>query len=135
MAVSATFNIGGLSPYVGDAIEDPSGYCNQQNPSGYYSQQVPLDLRSNPSKEGGVDVGALANEAQGSPGDQQAKEDQDHGAIQALFSFTSPGLVLFWRPLLEDQTRVKGMSIFIGSKAFWIMHQAFCWRRPFCHLS
>ena len=40
IAVSATFNIGDLSPYVEDTIEDPS------------------DLRSNPSKEGEVDAGA-----------------------------------------------------------------------------
>ena len=71
MAVSATFNIGDLSPYVEDNIEDPS------------------DLRSNPSEEGEVDAGALANEVQGNPGDQQSKDDQDQGAIRALFSFTS----------------------------------------------
>ena len=35
------------------------------------------------------DARALAKEAIGSPEDQQAKEDQDQGAIQALFSFTS----------------------------------------------
>jgi len=35
------------------------------------------------------DAGALAKEVQGNLGDQQAKENQDQGAIQALFSFTS----------------------------------------------
>jgi len=40
MAVLATFNIGDLSRYVEDSIEDP------------------LDLRLNPSDEGEVDVGA-----------------------------------------------------------------------------
>jgi len=45
MAVSAMFNIGDLSHYVEDNIEDPS------------------DLRSNPSEEGEVDAGALAKEA------------------------------------------------------------------------
>jgi len=38
MAVSATFNIGDLSPYIEDCFEDP------------------LDLRSNPFKERKVDV-------------------------------------------------------------------------------
>jgi len=71
MAVSATFNIGDLSPYVKDNFEDPS------------------DLRSNPSEEGEVDARALAKEAQGNLGDQQAKDNHDQGAIQALFSFTS----------------------------------------------
>ena len=71
MAVSATFNIGDLSLYVEDNIEDPS------------------DLRSNPSEEGEVDAGALAKETQGNLGDQQAKDNQYQGAIQALFSFTS----------------------------------------------
>jgi len=47
MAVSATFNIRDLSPYVEDVIEDHS------------------DLRLNPSEEGEVDAGALAKEAQG----------------------------------------------------------------------
>ena len=64
-------NIGNLSPYVDDTMEDPS------------------DLRSNPSEEGEVDVGTLAKEAEGNLGDQQAKDNQDQGAIQALFSFTS----------------------------------------------
>ena len=71
MVVSATFNIGDLSPYVEDNIEDPS------------------NLRSNPSEEGEVDAGALAKEAQDTLGDQQAKDSQDQGTIQALFSFTS----------------------------------------------
>ena len=35
------------------------------------------------------DVGALAKGTLGIPEDQQVKEDQDQGAIQALFSFTS----------------------------------------------
>jgi len=39
MAISATFNIGDLSPYVEDCFEDPS------------------DLRSNPFEEGEVNVG------------------------------------------------------------------------------
>ena len=51
--------IGDLSPYVEDNIEDPS------------------DLRSNPSEEGEVDAEALAKEAQGNLGDQQAKDNQD----------------------------------------------------------
>jgi len=80
MAISSTFNIGDLSPYVEDAIE---------NPSRYYSQQKPSDLRSNPSEEGEVDAGALAKGTLGIPEDQQVKEDQHQGAIQALFSFTS----------------------------------------------
>ena len=63
MAVSATFNIGDLSPYVKDNFEDPS------------------DLRSNPSEEGEVDARALAKEAQGNLGDQQAKDNQDQGAV------------------------------------------------------
>jgi len=71
MAVSATFNIGDLSPYVEDNFEDPS------------------DLRPNPSQEGEVDAGALAKETQGNLGDPQAEDVQDQGAIQALFSFTS----------------------------------------------
>ena len=41
-----------------------------------------IDLRSG-------DAGALGIEAQGNPGDQQAKDDQAQGAIRALFSFTS----------------------------------------------
>jgi len=55
MAVSAMFNIGDLSPYVEDNLEDPS------------------DLRSNPSEEGKVDAGALAKEAQGNLGDQHPR--------------------------------------------------------------
>jgi len=35
------------------------------------------------------EAGALAKETQGNLGDQQAKDNQDQGAIQALFSFTS----------------------------------------------
>jgi len=46
-------------------------------------------LRLNPSEEGEVDARALAKGAQGSTRDQQAKQDKDQGAIQALFSFTS----------------------------------------------
>jgi len=87
MAVSATFNIGDLSPYVEDNIEDPS------------------DLRSNPSEEGEVDAAALAKEAQGNPRDQQAKDDQDQGAIRALFLFTSSRVCTILETLLEDQTR------------------------------
>jgi len=71
MAVSATFNIGDLSPHVEDNIENPS------------------DLRSNPSEEGEVDAGTLAKETQSSLGDQQAKDNQHQRAIQALFTFTS----------------------------------------------
>jgi len=36
-----------------------------------------------------IDAGALAKEAQGNLRDQQAKDNQDQGAIQALLSFTS----------------------------------------------
>ena len=72
MAISATFNIGDLSPYVDDPIEDPS------------------DLRSNPSEEREVDAGAYP---QGYPEDNQGQGDQDQGAlsgkIRALFSFPS----------------------------------------------
>ena len=96
MAVSATFNIGDLSPYVEDNIEKPSGY---------YSQSKPSDLWSNPSEEGEVDAGALAKKVQGSPKDQQAKEDQDQGAIQALFSFTSSRACTVLETPLVDQTR------------------------------
>ena len=53
MAVSATFIIGDRSPCVEDNIEDPS------------------NLRSNPSEEGEVDVGAYGK---GHPGDHQGKE-------------------------------------------------------------
>ena len=52
----------------------------------------PSDLRSNPSEEGEVDAGALAKETQDTLGDQQAKDSQDQGTIQALFSFTSSRL-------------------------------------------
>ena len=69
MAVSTTFNIGNLSPYVEDNIDKPSGY---------YSQYKPPDLCPNPSEDGEVDTGALVKEAQG---DQQAKNNQDQGAI------------------------------------------------------
>ena len=57
----------------------------------------------------------------------------------------APGFALVWRPILEDQTRpqldesyfvgLPNMSIFTGSKVFWIIYQAFCWRRPSFHLS
>ena len=66
MAVSATFNIGDLSPYVEDTI---------YNPSRYYSQLKLSDFKSNPSEGGELDAGELAKEAQGFPGDQQAMED------------------------------------------------------------
>jgi len=46
-------------------------------------------LRPNPSAEGEVDAAALAKGTIGIPKDQQVKEDQDQGAIQALFSFIS----------------------------------------------
>ena len=68
MAVSATFNVGDLSPYVKDSVEDPS------------------DLRTNPSEEGEVNAGACT---QGNLKSQQGQGDQAQGAIQALFSFTS----------------------------------------------
>ena len=45
MAVSATFNIGDLSPYVEDNIDKPSGY---------YSQYKFPDLWPNPSEDGEV---------------------------------------------------------------------------------
>ena len=65
----------------------------------------PSDLRSNPSEEGEVDTGALAKEAQGNLGDQQAKDNQDQGTIQALFSFTSSQVCTVLGPLLKDQTK------------------------------
>jgi len=52
IAVSAMFNIGDLSPYVEDTVEDPS------------------DLRSNPSEEGEVNAGAFP---QGHPRDDQGQ--------------------------------------------------------------
>jgi len=72
MVVSATFNIGDLSPYVEDSIEDPS------------------DLRLNPSEEGKVDAGAFL---QGPPGGDQGQGSPEQGAltcqILALFPLTS----------------------------------------------
>jgi len=67
MAVSATFNIGDLSPYVEDAMENPS------------------DLRSDPSEEGDVDVKHMGqrNKDQGTLASQ----------IQALFSFPSSNIL------------------------------------------
>ena len=50
MAVLATFNVGDLSPYVEDSLEDPS------------------DLRPNPLEEGEVDAGAGDHNPQGHPG-------------------------------------------------------------------
>jgi len=54
MAILATFNIGDLSPYVEDTMEDPS------------------TLRSNPSKKGDVDTG---ESTQGHLEDDQAQGD------------------------------------------------------------
>jgi len=75
MAVSATFNIGDLSPYAEDTVEDA------------------LDLRSNHSKEGKVDVGACP---QGHVEDGQGQRSQEQGSlasqIQALFSFPSSSI-------------------------------------------
>jgi len=70
MVVSATFNIGDLSPYVEDTMEDPS------------------DLRSNPFEEGEDDARPYP---QGHPEDSQGEGDPKQRAfnaqIQALFSF------------------------------------------------
>jgi len=71
MAVSATFNVSDLSPYVEDSIEDPS------------------DLRPNPLEEREVDAGVGEQRPQDHSGSSQDKKDQDQGAIQALFSITS----------------------------------------------
>jgi len=46
MVVSATFKVGDLSPYMEDALEDPS------------------NLRSNSLEEGQIDVGACSMESQ-----------------------------------------------------------------------
>jgi len=127
MAVSATFNIRDLSPYVEDNIE---------NPSGYYSQSKPSDLRLNPFEEGEVDAGALAKGTLGIPEDLQVKDDQDQGAIQALFSFThSRACAVLETPFggsnqgMIGRVLLFGLSIistFTGLKAFWVMCYTFC---------
>ena len=71
MAVSATFNVGDLSPYVEDSIEDPS------------------NLRSNPLEEGEVDARAGEQGPQDHSRNPQDKQGQDQRAILALFSITS----------------------------------------------
>ena len=58
----------------------------------------PSNLRSNPSEEGEIDAGAYN---QGHPKGHQGQEDQDQGVIQALFSFTSSRVCLFWGTNLE----------------------------------
>jgi len=58
MAVSVTFSVGDLSPYVEDSLEDPS------------------DLIPNPPEEGEVDARAGDHNPQGHPGGSQDKEDQ-----------------------------------------------------------
>jgi len=68
MAISATFNVGDLSPYVEDSIEDPS------------------NLRANPPEDGEVDAGACD---QGQIERVQGRTDQDQGAILALLSLSS----------------------------------------------
>uniref|UniRef100_A0A7C8Z7B4 Tf2-1-like SH3-like domain-containing protein n=1 Tax=Opuntia streptacantha TaxID=393608 RepID=A0A7C8Z7B4_OPUST len=68
MAVSATFNVGDLSPYVEDSVEDPS------------------DLETNPLEDGEGDAGACdPNQTEKA----QDQTDQDQGAILALFSLSS----------------------------------------------
>ena len=85
MAVSATFNIGDPSPYVEDSTEDPS------------------DLRSNPSEEGEVDVGACI---QGHSEGHQGQGDQDQGVTQALFSFTNSQVCTVLGNQFRDATQV-----------------------------
>jgi len=71
MAVSATFKIGDLSPYVEDNFEDPS------------------DLRPNPSEEGEVEAGALAKEAQGNLGDGEPSMEPCQGPLDSPRSSSS----------------------------------------------
>jgi len=95
MAVSTTFNVDDLSPFVEDNFEDPS------------------DLRANPLKEGEVD--AEQGTLEGSPNPNQAqgnaiaKEGQANQVlttqIQALFSLTSPELSTVCRVLLLVKLR------------------------------
>ena len=72
MVISATFNVGDLSPHVKDALEDPS------------------DLRSNPLEEGEVDIGPCPIQFEDV---NMAHENQEQLAlanqIQPLFSFPS----------------------------------------------
>jgi len=92
MAVSATFNIGDLSPYVEDAIE---------NPFRYYSQQKLSNLRSNPSEEGEDDEGALAQKPKGSTS-QGGPRPRGHSGPILIHKL--PGLCSFGDPFLVDQT-------------------------------
>jgi len=59
---------------VEDSIEDPS------------------DLRPNPLEEGEVDAGAVEQNPQDHSRNSQGQQDQDQGAILALFSITSSRL-------------------------------------------
>jgi len=92
MAISATFNIRDLSPYVEDTVEDPS------------------DLRSIPFEEGEIDVGAYP---QGHSKDNQDQGDQEqralNGQIQALFSFPC-----FWVCTVMETHFGDDLTIMIG---------------------
>jgi len=122
MAVSATFNIEDLSPYVEDTLEDTS------------------DLRQNPSKEGRLMQEHVPKDIQKN---NQGQGDQDQ--IQALFSFTSSWvctvlgnqfrdgpMVMIGRVLLFG---LPNMSIFSRLNHFWIMLEAFCPKGSFWHLA
>ena len=81
------------------------------------------------------DAGALAKEAQGNPRDQQAKDDQDQGAIRALFSFTSSRVCTVLETPFGGSNQgwldksyfigLPNMSTFTGWKVFWVIGQAF----------
>ena len=76
IAVSATFNMVDLSPYVEDTVEDPS------------------DLRSNPSEEGEVDAGACPygnsedNQGHGSKNNRHWPTKFKHSSLFLVPEFT-----------------------------------------------
>ena len=123
MVVSTTFNVGDLSPYVEDALEDSS------------------DLKSNPLEEGEVDIVACTKEFQGVNMNQENQEQPTlANQIQALFSFPSSQTSTVLGVLLEmipwsllDEAYFVGLpklSNFAGTNHFWPMSKAFFSKDP-----
>ena len=84
MAISTTFNIGDLSPYVKDTLEDPS------------------NLRPNPSEGGEDDAGACQQrDLKGSKAQGNQERVDCPTKLKYCPLFLAPKLVLFWEAILK----------------------------------
>jgi len=84
MAVSATFNVGDLTHYVEDVIEDPS------------------NLRPNPHEKGEANVRACPKESKESTWAKEVKNNQHCPTrFKPCFLFLALKLALFWEALFD----------------------------------